>query len=216
MPILQLALESDTLTEQQLFDYGINFVRARAWPRSRARRSRGPYGGKQRQIMVDIDPQRLYALRPLAARRQRRDQRAEPDPARRHREDRHATSTRSRSTRSPEALDEINDLPIKTVNGTHGLHPRRRQRARRLRAADQHGARRRASARVLMSILKNGNASARSTSSTRMQGMLPAIAGAAAARTSRSTLLFDQSLFVRAAVDGVVKEAADRRRADRR
>lgn len=61
VPILQVALESDSLSEQQLFDYGTNFVRADMaviqgtpvpWP----------YGGKQRQIMVDIDPARLYGF----------------------------------------------------------------------------------------------------------------------------------------------------------
>ena len=57
--------------EQQLFDYGINFIRAEHRDRSRGAQIPWPYGGKQRQIMVDIDPQRLYALGPLAARRQR-------------------------------------------------------------------------------------------------------------------------------------------------
>src|SRR3954454_12426960 len=60
VPILQAALESDALSEQQLFDYGTNFVRADIstvpgvqipWP----------YGGRQRQVMVDIDPRRLQA-----------------------------------------------------------------------------------------------------------------------------------------------------------
>src|SRR5436190_2175322 len=58
VPILQVALQSDSLSEQQLFDYGTNFIRAdlatipglqMPWP----------YGGKQRLIMIDIDPQRL-------------------------------------------------------------------------------------------------------------------------------------------------------------
>ena len=68
VPILQVALESDSLTEQQLFDYGMNFIRAELATIPGAQIP-WPYGGKQRQIMVDIDPQRLYALGPLAARR---------------------------------------------------------------------------------------------------------------------------------------------------
>ncbi len=60
VPIMQLALESDTLSEQQLFDYGINFIRAEIATVPGAQIP-WPYGGKQRQIMVDIDPARLHA-----------------------------------------------------------------------------------------------------------------------------------------------------------
>src|SRR5262245_5996853 len=59
VPILQLGLTSDTLTEQQLYDYGQNFIRTRlstvpgiSVPL--------PYGGKVRSVMVDIDPDALY------------------------------------------------------------------------------------------------------------------------------------------------------------
>src|SRR5262249_29157397 len=52
--------ESDTLSEQQLFDYGINFVRNEIANIPGAEIPY-PYGGKQRQVMVDIDPQRLQA-----------------------------------------------------------------------------------------------------------------------------------------------------------
>ena len=59
VPILQLGLNSDTLTEQQLYDYGQNFVRTRlstvpgiSVPL--------PYGGKVRTVMVDLDPDALY------------------------------------------------------------------------------------------------------------------------------------------------------------
>src|SRR6185369_1372528 len=60
VPILQVALESDSLSEQQIFDYGMNFIRAEVVTVPGAQVPY-PYGGKQRQIMVDIDPQRLYA-----------------------------------------------------------------------------------------------------------------------------------------------------------
>src|SRR6202171_5753718 len=59
VPILQLGLSSGTLTEQQLYDYGQNFVRTRlatvpgiSVPL--------PYGGKVRSVMVDLDPDALY------------------------------------------------------------------------------------------------------------------------------------------------------------
>src|SRR3954466_13442938 len=54
VPILQAALESDSLSEQQLFDYGTNFVRA-DMAVIQGTQVPWPYGGKQRQIMVDID-----------------------------------------------------------------------------------------------------------------------------------------------------------------
>src|SRR5260221_8006671 len=55
VPIMMLALETDTLSEQQLFDYGINFVRQEI-STIKGAESLSPYGGKQRMIMVDIDP----------------------------------------------------------------------------------------------------------------------------------------------------------------
>ena len=60
VPIMQAALRSDSLGEQQLFDYGTNFVRADL-ATIRGTQIPWPYGGKQRQIVVDLDPQKLYA-----------------------------------------------------------------------------------------------------------------------------------------------------------
>jgi multidrug efflux pump subunit AcrB len=60
VPIMQIAMESDSLSEQALFDYGINFIRADI-ALIPGVQIPYPYGGKQRQIMVDIDPQRLHA-----------------------------------------------------------------------------------------------------------------------------------------------------------
>src|SRR5215471_8587043 len=61
VPIVQIAVSSDTLTEQQLYDYAANFVIQRLGTVQGARVPQ-PYGGKPRQVMVDIDPDRLYAL----------------------------------------------------------------------------------------------------------------------------------------------------------
>src|SRR6184192_1684923 len=60
VPILQLALGSESLSEQQLFDMGVNYVRADIVTVPGAQVP-WPYGGKQRQVMVDIDAKRLYA-----------------------------------------------------------------------------------------------------------------------------------------------------------
>ena len=60
VPILQLALQSPTLSEQQLYDYGLNFIRTQLATVQGAQVPL-PCGGKTRQIMVDLDPDALYA-----------------------------------------------------------------------------------------------------------------------------------------------------------
>src|SRR3954466_5130254 len=60
VPILQIAVSSDTLTEQQIFDYTANFVIQQLGTVQGARIPQ-PYGGVQRQVMVDLDPDQLYA-----------------------------------------------------------------------------------------------------------------------------------------------------------
>src|SRR5579871_323002 len=60
VPILQLGLESKTLSEQAIFDYGLNFLRTQLATVQGAAVPL-PYGGKFRQVMVDLDPQQLFA-----------------------------------------------------------------------------------------------------------------------------------------------------------
>src|SRR5437870_3007633 len=60
VPIVQIAVSSDTLTEQQIFDYCQNFVIQQLGTVQGARVPQ-PWGGKQRQIMVDLDPDAMYA-----------------------------------------------------------------------------------------------------------------------------------------------------------
>ena len=59
-PVLQLAVESEQLSEQQLFDYGVNYVRA-GISTVQGAGFPYPYGGRNRQVMVDLDLTRLYA-----------------------------------------------------------------------------------------------------------------------------------------------------------
>src|SRR5271163_830885 len=60
VPIIQLGLESKTLSEQELFDLGQNFIRTQLATIQGAAIPL-PYGGKFRQVMVDINPSQLYA-----------------------------------------------------------------------------------------------------------------------------------------------------------
>src|SRR5580765_5402604 len=61
VPILQLSLGSETLPEQQLFDICNNFLRSELATVQGAMMP-WPYGGKQRQVMVDLEPDKLFAL----------------------------------------------------------------------------------------------------------------------------------------------------------
>src|SRR5947209_7206453 len=61
VPILQLSLGSDTLPEQQLFDICNNFLRPELATVQGAMMP-WPYGGKQRQVMVDLEPDKLYGF----------------------------------------------------------------------------------------------------------------------------------------------------------
>jgi len=60
VPVAQLTVSSQTLTEQQLFDYGLNFIRVRLFTIP-GLSTPAPFGGRNRQIMIDINPRALAA-----------------------------------------------------------------------------------------------------------------------------------------------------------
>src|ERR1700740_550328 len=60
VPVVQMTLSSKTLTEQQIYDYSLNFIRIRLFTIP-GLSTPGPFGGKSRQINVDLDPSRLQA-----------------------------------------------------------------------------------------------------------------------------------------------------------
>jgi multidrug efflux pump subunit AcrB len=201
VPIIQLALGSDSLSEQQLFDLGVNFIRADL-ATVQGTQIPWPYGGKQRQIMVDIDPQRLYAwgLSP-------RDVSAAlglqnvilPTGSAKMGDAEYPIMINS----SPEQFEQIENLPVKTVRGTT-VYLRDVASVRDGYAPQTslvHVAGKRA---VLMSVLKNGGASTLEVVD-RVRSMLPGTL-AKLTKELNVAVLFDQSLFVRAAVDGVIKE----------
>lgn len=202
VPIMQVALESESLSEQQLFDYGVNFIRADI-ATIKGTQIPWPYGGKQRQIMVDIDPARLYAwgLSP-------RDVSAAiglqnvilPSGTAKIGENEYPVLLNS----SPAALEELGALPLKTVDGKT-IFVRDVANIRDGNLPQQSMVHVGGQRSVLMTILKNGNASTLDVAS-RIRNMLPATMEKLP-KEIRATLLFDQSLFVRAAVDGVVHEA---------
>ena len=202
VPILQAALESETLSEQQLFDYATNSVRT-DMVTVPGTQIPWPYGGKQRQIVVDIDPARLYSfgLSPRDVIEAISMQNVIlPGGTAKMGTNEYAVRLNS----SPEALMEIGDLPIQTLRGTtvfvRDVANVRDGASPQTNMVHVEGRR-----SVLMSILKNGNASTLEIAD-RIKALLPATL-AKLPQELKVSLLFDQSVFVRAAVDSVVHEA---------
>jgi multidrug efflux pump subunit AcrB len=203
VPILQIALESDSLSEQQLFDYGVNFIRADI-ATVRGAQLPYPYGGKQRQVMVDIDPQRLYAwgLSPRDVNNALGVQNVIlPTGTAKMGVEEYPVLINS----SPEVISELGNLPIKTVNGTT-VYIKDVANVRDGYAPQTSMVHVSGGKSVLMTILKNGSASTLDVVG-RIRDMMPGTL-AKLPKELKASLLFDQSVFVRAAVSGVVKEAA--------
>ena len=166
--------------------------------------------------MVDIDPG--AALRAAGSRRA-----TSPTPIGAqnvilpdgHGEDRRAASTRSLLNSSPEVVDEIGDLPIKTVDGTT-VYVRDVANVRDGYAPQTNMVHVERQARACSCRSSRTAAPARSTSSRASATMLPGDRWRRCPKELKVTLLFDQSVFVRAAVEGVVKEAVIAAGADRR
>jgi multidrug efflux pump subunit AcrB len=206
VPIMQIALESDTLSEQQLFDYCINFIRSEIATIPGAQIPY-PYGGKQRQIMVDIDPQRLHALG-LSPRDVQTALGAQnvilPSGTAKLGTNEYPIIISS----SPETLDELAGLPIKTIDG-RTVYIRDVANVRDGNAPQTNLVHVEGRRSVLMTILKNGDASTLEVNA-RIREAIPR----ALERLPKEAqghlqvkMLFDQSIFVRASIDGVVREA---------
>src|SRR5579859_3523764 len=203
VPILQLALESDTLSEQQIFDLGVNFVRNDV-ATVRGAQLPWPYGGKQREIMIDIDPTRLYAwgLSPRDVNDAIGQQNVIlPTGTAKIGVDEYPIVLNA----SPQTLEELGAIPIKTVRGTP-IYVRDVANVRDGYTPQTSLVHVEGKKSVLMSVLKQGSASTLDVVAN-IKGVLPTTLSRLP-KELRIATLFDQSLFVRAAVDGVVKEAA--------
>ncbi|HKW56544.1 MAG TPA: efflux RND transporter permease subunit [Candidatus Acidoferrum sp.] len=202
VPVIQIGLTSDSLSEQQLFDYGNNFIRTELATVQGAALP-FPYGGKQRLISVDIDSAALQSKGLSAV-----------DIV-------NAINAQNlilpsgtvklgpiefnvEMNGSPLTVEGLNDLPIRTVNGAtlymrdvahirDGFSPQ----TNIVRVNGQRG--------VLMSTYKTGNASTLDIVS-RVKQTLENYAAARPEGLDVSTF-FDQSLFVRASIQGVLREA---------
>jgi len=202
VPILQLGVSSKTLTEVQQYDYAQNFVRTQLATVQGASVML-PYGGKPRQVMVDLDPQALQG-NGLSA--------ADVVGAVSAQNLVLPTGTAKVGSReypvllnsSPDTVAALNDLPIKQVNGKV-VYIRDVAHVRDGFAVQQNIVASNGQRGSLLSVLKGQGASTLAIVQ-RVKAALPAIQ-ATLPRELTITPLFDQSLFVRAALKGVVLEA---------
>src|SRR5437588_148094 len=201
VPILQLGLSSQSLSEQQLYDLGLNFIRTQLSTVQGAQVPL-PYGGKARQIMVDIDPQKLFGkgLSPADVRKAINAQNVLLPAGTQKIGDREYNV---RLNSSPEVLDVLNDLPIKQVNGAM-VYIRDVAQVRDGFAVQTNIVAQNRVRSALLTVLKAAKASTVDIIK-RVKQTLPRIQ-ATLPQELELTQLFDQSLFVRASINGVLRE----------
>ena len=201
-PIIQLGLSSKTLSEQQLFDLGQNFLRTQLATVPGAA-TPYPYGGKIRQIQVDLDLPKLqaYSLTPVDIVNAVNVQNL-VTPSGTTKLGLLEFAVEMNST--PRTIAELNELPVKTQNGST-LFMRDVAHIRDGFAPQTNIVRQDGSRGALMSIFKNGNASTLQIVDA-IKNIVP-LAEQSLPADLTIKALFDQSLFVRASIQGVIKEA---------
>ena len=202
VPILQLALSGEGLSEQQLFDFASNTIRTQLVTVPGAAIP-WPYGGKQRQVMLDLQPALLQSkgLSPADVVTAVNAQNLIlPVGTSKIGEFEYDVGLNA----SPATVQELNDLPVKAV-GNATLYVHDVGHVRDGFAPQTNIVRRNGQRSSLLTVLKIG------TSSTldivqQVRDMLPQIA-AMLPPELKIEPISDQSVFVRAAVNGVVREA---------
>jgi CzcA family heavy metal efflux pump len=201
VPILKLALSSKQLSEQKIFDMGQNFIRP-ALASVRGSAIPSPYGGKERQIQIDLDPQAMQSknlsAEDIGAALAAQDQ---ITPAGTTKIGKFEYNIKLND--SPTTIDELNDLPIKTVNGTT-IYMRDVAHVRDGSPPQRNIVRVNGKRAVLMTVLKSGSASTLAIING-VKDILPRLRETLPSSLSVSTL-GDQSIFVTAAISGVAKE----------
>ncbi len=201
VPVLQLALSSDTLLDNQLFDISNNFIRPQL-AQVQGAAVPSPYGGKNRQIQVDLDMQALRAkgLAPADVSNAILTQNLIlPSGTQKLGQFEYNVMLNA----SPNVLDELNDLPVRTVNGAT-IFVRDVAHVRDGFAPQQNMVRVNGRHSVLTTIQKNGSASTLDIIA-RVKELLPRIKDGAPPEMVMK-IVTDQSVFVKGAVDGVIRE----------
>jgi len=203
VPVLQLSLNSDSLNEQQLYDFGIYRVRQQLAPVPGVTLPT-PAGGKYRQIMVDIDPDKLLSrgLTPLDIVNAVNTQNLTlPSGTAKIGETQYTVRTNA----TPASINDLNLMPVKFANGATVLLKDVAQ-VRDGSMVQQNIVREDGRRSVLLSVIKNGNASTLAV----VNGVKYALQAirASAPEGLKITELFDQSIFVTNSISGVLREGA--------
>ena len=201
VPVLQLSLTSDRLDEQKLYDYGLYNLRQQLAPVPGVTFPT-PDGGKYRQIMVDIDPVKLQAtgLTPTDIVNAVNAQNLTLPSGLQKIGD---TQYTVRTNAMPTAIADLNDIPIKYVNG-RTVFIRDVGQVHDGWAVQQNMVRENGVRAVLLSVIKNGDASTVAV----VDGVRKAlkIAREAAPPGLSINELFDQSKLVTTSITGVLRE----------
>ena len=202
VPVLMLGLSGQGMNEQQLNDAATNTIRSQLATIEGAQ-TPYPYGGKQREIVVDLDLDALQAkgLSPTDVVNAISAQNLIA-PSGTMKIDRFEYAVETNS--APTAVDELNNLPIKTVNGAT-IFVRDVAHVRDGYPPQTNIVRVDGSRAIMMSIMKTGSASTLEI----IDGIQKKIASIKDQLPPelRINALADQSIFVRGAIDGVVREA---------
>jgi len=202
VPILQLGLSGKGLNEQQLFDFATQQIRT-SLATVQGAAIPWPYGGKQRQVVVDIRSDLLQAkgLAPADVVNALSQQNPIlPSGTSKIGQFEYDVELNS----NPARVAELNDLPVKATNGTT-IYIRDVAHVRDGYSPQTNIVRREGQRGVLLTIMKVGSASTLDIVQ-QVRDALPRIASILPPELKMDPI-GDQSLFVRAAVDGVIREA---------
>jgi len=202
VPVLQLGFSSKTLREQEIWDLANNFVRTPLGTVQGANVGY-PFGGKSRQVMVDLNLDQLYAkqLSPIDVSNALNLQNLIlPAGTAKMAQTEYRVSVNS----SPLQIDELNKLPIKTVNGAT-IYMKDVAQVRDGFSVQTNIVRTNGSRGVLMTVTRTGQASTLDIVGA-VKKALPRIL-ATVPPELKVTTLADQSIFVRATIQGVEREA---------
>jgi len=202
VPVAQLTASSPTLPEEKIFDYGLNFIRVRLFTIP-GLSTPAPFGGKSRQIMIDINPAALTArgLSPadIMSALQSSNVIIPAGTARIA-----SLEYNVLMNTSPRAVDQFNAIPVKVV-GNRTVYLGDVARVSDTYAEQTNIVRVNGRRATYLAILKHADASTLAVVDATREA-LPLIKETAPAGLELK-IDFDQSIFVRAAVRGVVREA---------
>ncbi len=202
VPVAQLTVSSKTLPEQTLFDYGLNFIRVRLFTIP-GLSTPAPFGGKNRQIMVDIDPDAVASRGVSPSDVVNALQNSNvilPAGTARIGETEYSVLTNA----SPQVLDHFNTIPVKVVNN-RPVYLQDVARVSDSYAEQNNIVRINGKRATYLAILKHADASTLAVVEATKEA-LPLIKETAPEGLELK-IDFDQSIFVRAAIEGVLREA---------